>query len=772
MLRSAVGVLVAGVLGVTSLPAQAPEPAAPLPVRRVVLYKTGVGYFEHVGDVQGTQNITIRFTSGQLNDVLKSLTAIDLGKGQITGISYNSVAPLQQRLGALRLPLEGSATAEQVLDSLRGARVEVTSAGTVATGRLLTVERRSEHVGTQIVSKTVFTVLSDTGEMRTYELSPAVRVRLADRDVRQELGRYLDILGSTREQDVRNMVLTTSGTGSRRLFVSYISEVPVWKSTYRLVVPEKGKPFLQGWAIVDNTVGEDWTNVQLSLVAGAPQSYIQRLSEPFYTQRPVVPLPSNVLLHPQTHGATLARGAGGVTGQVVDASRASIPGVTVSLVDSAGNVVAQTTTDADGEYRLPATSGTYELRAALAGFRPASVRNVRISSGTDAEHDLMLQVADLSEQVTVSSHEPVPPPPPPATPVRGGSPLSRADKALALEQLSQLEVAATASDLGELFEYRIKEPVTLRKNQSALVPILNAEITAEKVSLWNRGTASGRPLRSMWLTNTTGLTLDGGSVAIIDGEAFAGEGLIEPVKPGERRLISYAADLGVLVSGSQEGAPRRVHRLTARNGILIQEIEDRATWTYTARNEGTTPTTLVVEHTMRPGWKLADGQTPAETAVDAQRFRLVVEPGKEATLAVREVMPGTARVSIGQINSAMIAQLAASGISAAELERVLKPVLDKRAELDAVSTHLQNLSDERDRVVHDQARVRENMKALRGSAEERQLLQRYTRQLDEQETTLERLRQEIQKVSAERDAMNAELGKLIASTSFDLPGTR
>ena len=94
-----------------------------------------------------------------------------------------------------------------------------------------------------------------------------------------------------------------------------------------------------------------------------------------------------------------------------------------------------------------------------------------------------------------------------------------------------------ASDLGDLFQYRIKEPVTLQKNQSALVPIVNAPIGVEKVSLWNRGGVSGHPLRAVWLSNTTGLTLDGGSIAVIDGNAFAGEGLIEPLAASAKRLV-------------------------------------------------------------------------------------------------------------------------------------------------------------------------------------------------------------------------------------------
>src|SRR4029077_5408593 len=118
-------------------------------------------------------------------------------------------------------------------------------------------------------------------------------------------GKYLSLVASTRDQDVRRMAISTAGDGDRDLLVSYISEVPIWKCTYRIVVPKEGKPLLECWAIVDNTVGEDWRNVELSLVAGAPQSFVQELSQPYYTRRPVVALPQNAMITPQTHEATM-----------------------------------------------------------------------------------------------------------------------------------------------------------------------------------------------------------------------------------------------------------------------------------------------------------------------------------------------------------------------------------------------------------------------------------------------------------------------------------
>ncbi len=683
-------------------PSTEPTTAPALPVRRVVLYKAGVGYFEHLGNVRNRQEVTVRFTSAQLNDVLNSLTVLDLGRGQITGISYNSVAPLQQRLGALRIPLGESTTQSQMLDSLRGARVEVTAGTVPIEGRLLSVEHRSRQRGEEATEVDTISIVTDGGDLRNFELSPSVHVRIVERDLRQEIGRYLDLVGSTRQQDVRSLVISTAGTGDRQLFVSYISEVPIWKSTYRLVISPKGKPLLQGWAVVDNTIGEDWRNVELSLVAGAPQSFIQNISQPYYGRRAVVPMPAAVLLAPQTHQPTLASTTEAVTVIAQEATSATkgrgVPG------GVAGGVV--------GGIAEPPASVT-DLRSAVAPARP----------------DIYDQTRSLDPQ------------------------------------------AASAS-LGDLFEYRIKEPITLRKDQSALVPILSAEIEAEKVSLWNRPSGSGRPLRAVWLTNTTGLTLDGGSMTLIDADAFAGEGLIEPLKPGERRLLSYAADLGVLVDARRQSADGRIFRLRARDGVITQETEERVTWTYKARNENATPTTLIIEHRLGPGWRLGEGQTPVESTADAQRFRVVLPPGKETIHEVREMRQGETRILVGNVDEVMIAQLVKSGVSAAALEGALKPVLDKKAELSRTERRVAILQQEQQSITGDQQRLRENMKALRGSAEEKQLLQRYTRQLDEQETRLATLREDIGRTTADMEKLRGELATLIGAVSFDLTTTK
>jgi len=299
------------------------------------------------------------------------------------------------------------------------------------------------------------------------------------------------------------------------------------------------------------------------------------------------------------------------------------------------------------------------------------------------------------------------------------------------------------------------------------VPIVNAEITAEKVALWNRAPGSGRPLRAVWLTNGSGLTLDGGSISVIDGNAFAGEGLIASLKPGERRLLSYAADIGVLVDSKLDAVPARLVRVRARDGIVVQQTEERASWTYTARSEDSSPVTLIVEHRPRPGWKLAGDQAPVESTPDAHRFRVEVAPRKEATLTVREARAGETRVSVADFLNADTTQLLIAGANTDSLQRALAPLLAKRTELAAIERQVGTLEGQLKAIVEDQQRLRENMKALRGSAEEKQLLQRYTRQLDDQENKLDALRREIASTTGRRDAALQELNALIANFTYE-----
>jgi hypothetical protein len=698
-------------------PANPADSAARLPVTRVILYKNGVGYFEHAGHVRGSQDVNVDFTTAQLNDVLKSLTVLDLGKGRITGVSYNSNAPLARRLGSLHLPVGENPTTAQFLDALRGARLEVKSGSESATGRLLSIDEREIPIkGDQKITVDQISIVSDAGEVRIFDMTPGTSVRVAEKEVNEEVGKYLGLVASTRDQDLRRMTISTAGDGERDLLVSYISEVPVWKSTYRIVIPNEGKPLLQGWAIVDNTVGEDWKNVELALVAGAPQSFVQELSQPYYTRRPVVPLPENALLTPQTHEATLEDEAppppmaapnAGVVGGVVG----GVAGKSFDRLESFANLQ-----------------------------QPGRINGGGIGAGNG-----------------------------PGTGGGTGGGVYKAWTAARPEAADALESAASTAqtrDLGDLFEYKLKDRVTIRKNQSALVPILQSRIDAEKVSVWNPSESS--VLRALWVNNTSDLTLDGGSFNVLEGEAFAGEGLMDPIKPGEKRILSYAADLGVLVDAKQKAENQHVTKVIIAHGTMTQMTQERQENTYTIRNRDAAARTVVIEHPARAGWKLTDDETPAESSASFHRFRLTVQPKKTTELTVKEYRPIQNSYQLTNVTDDQVKYFLVQKMINIETERVLRKVMLQKndiAQLDATiagrKTQITSISD-------DQQRVRENMKALKGSAEEKALVERYVKELNEQEDRMQSLRHEITDLQQKRESAQKTLNETIEALQMEV----
>jgi archaellum component FlaC len=695
----------------SSSSATAADSAARLPVTRVVLYKNGVGYFEHAGRVRDSQDIDVDFTTAQLNDVLKSLTVLDLGKGRITGVSYNSNAPLERRLGSLHLPVGVNPTTAQFLDALRGARLEVRSGSESASGRLLSIDEREIPIkGDQKVTIDQISIVSDSGEVRVFDLTPSTSVRVAEKDVNEEVGKYLALVASTRDQDLRRMTISTAGEGERNLLVSYISEVPVWKSTYRIVIPNEGKPLLQGWAIVDNTVGEDWKNVELSLVAGAPQSFVQELSQPYYARRPVVALPQNAMITPQTHEATmetevqngaLAKPSGVVGGVPGGIAGGQVGGIIGGIASSAP------------QFQMGVGSG--------------GVRGVG-----------------------------------------GGMYKAWAGRPDATEVAESLEAATTTAqtrDLGDLFEYKLPDRVTIRKNQSALVPILQVRIDAEKVSVWNPSESS--VLRALWVDNTSGLTLDGGSFNVLESDAFAGEGLMDAIKPGEKRLLSYAADLGVLIDGKQKAENQRVTKVFIAHGTMSQSTQERQENTYTIRNRDTSARTVVIEHPARPGWKLTDDAKPAESSTSFHRFRLTVEPKKTETLVVKEYHPVTNSYQVSNVTDDQIKFFLYQKMINPAIEQALRKVIAQKDGVAALDAEMASRKLKISGISEDQQRVRENMKTLKGSVEEKALVARYVRELNEQEDRVQSLHHEIADLQQKREAAQRTLNDMIEGLQME-----
>lgn len=321
LLRAAVlSAAIAGVAVSSTLMAQESQPApaavaaekqADVPVKVVVLFSSGVGYFEHFGTVAGNTTTELRFKTAQINDILKSLVLQDMDGGKVTTITYPSQDPISKTLRSFQVDITGNPSLADLLNQLRGAKVKVSVATTELTGTILGVEIKQKPIGDgKFVPTPVLNLLAGA-TIRSVELPDVRELSLEDAQLQAELTQALVALAAARDQDKKPVGINFLGEGDRRVRVGYVVETPIWKTSYRLIlddpkaVGEDGKPKpggnLQGWAIVENQTDNDWTNVQLSLVSGRPISFVQDLYQPLYIPRPVVQPQLFASLRPQQY---------------------------------------------------------------------------------------------------------------------------------------------------------------------------------------------------------------------------------------------------------------------------------------------------------------------------------------------------------------------------------------------------------------------------------------------------------------------------------------
>ncbi len=722
----------------------------------VSLYKNGVGFFEHTGRVTGDATVTLDLTSSQLNDVLQSLTAIDLNGGRITGAGYNSTTPLDQQLRALPLSLGEQPTEQDLFSSLRGARVEVTGSGAAFTGRILSLELRPAPIAGDAsmaaAEHRFLTVIADTGATRSLELTSATTVRLLDAPLRTDLNTYLQLLDRNRSEAIRHLALTDRGTGARDLRVSFLSEVPIWKSTYRILLTDPTAAAgssaatapatsqtpsqiatLQGFSVIDNTTGEDWTNVHLSLIAGSPQSFLQPLAQPIYARRAEVPIAQDAQLTPQTHDSA------------VDALHASAQAATVQ-VDGAPQFAGGGMSGGSG----PAAPG-----GVMGAPGPAPAVGIGPGSGGSTGGGV------LHPQYRARDGAPL-----------NGRQFNSAAGAVTIPMQPYETIAAnstnpntTTAAFDDLFAYNLIDPVTIPRNGSALVPILQTPIATERVTLWSP--AEPLPLRALWITNTSPLTLDRGSFTIVEDGNFGGEGLLDTIHPGERRLLSFAADQAVRVSTDYHHDTRRVTTISVAKGVLKATSAEIAEVEYLVQNAAPDARLVIVEQPRRQGWTIDSDPKPAETTPTAYRFRVATAPKQTVRLHIGERHTLDEYFRLVDSTPDQISVFLHNANASPALLQQLDPIFAAKRALTTLDQQINDKQLAITSLVDDQRRVRDNLAALKSTAEERSLARRYTAELNTQEDTLANLRRDLATLQTQRAAALSDLDAKLNSLQIN-----
>src|SRR6266851_1023198 len=752
---------------------------AGLPIRRVILYSNGVAHIERRGLVSNHAEVALSFKQSQVDDVLKSMVVLDLGKGRIGAVSYNSSAPPSAHLAEIPFAIAAATEGNNgglagVLSQLQGARVTVVTASRTVTGSVLNVETQHSQVdsNTPPITMNRLVIASDNGALTAFDLAEVRSVQLVDEGSRRDLNEFAHAAASARRRDAKTIVVTSDGRGERELVVSYTIAAPIWKTTYRVLLDTTGKPFFQGWAIVDNVSEEDWTGIDLSLVSGTPVSFIQPIQNPVYRYRPVIPLQEDLNLKPQTYEpGEGGSSSGSLTGKITDSNGAIIAGANVTITNSTTNQSFEITTDSAGVYRaqnLP--PGTYTLNASSPGFKSFIATNLNVRSGLRSKFSANLEVGAVSEtvNVTASDESEV------STSVDsrkvielpsqgrnystfstlqpGGGPGGGGGGGKNRESLSNLvsrresgvKEETTASEVGDLFEYHIDQPVTVPRDRSALIPILQTRMEGERVSIYRSSNASEgsayahRPMSGMLLKNTSPLTLEDGSLTVIDGDAYAGEALMERLKPAEQRLISFALDLGTLVNVrvKEDRAPTFLVRVV--NGVFQAHYHQTNQKIYTFTNQTDKPRVIYVEHPLRDGWVLSDDtQKPDGKSARYYRFRIPLEPHQKVELPVTErraLMDSYALLNFSRQDLELF--IARNYIYSAT-RATLEKIIDIKSRMAAAEARIETIDQEVTEIGTDQQRLRDNIKALTATAEAKQLITRYVAKADTQESRLE-----------------------------------
>lgn len=324
--------------------------------------------------------------------------------------------------------------------------------------------------------------------------------------------------------------------------------------------------------------------------------------------------------------------------------------------------------------------------------------------------------------------------------------------------------AASAADVGELFQYVIDSPVTLARQKSAMLPIVGEKVKGEKLSIYNPAVHAKHPLNGLRLTNSTKLHLMQGPITVFDDGAYAGDAQIENLAPGTERLISYAMDLDTEVAMTTKQSPTQLVSVKIVRGVMYTNNRLEREQSYTAKNSGKKSKQVLIEYPLDTSWKLLAPEKPAEKTGDRYRFLVTAEPGKPAELKVREEQNVSSQTVLTNIAPDQILIYTRSQVVSETVKKALEEVRTRQTKLAELRQQLQRLEQQVKIIDQEQGRIRQNMNQLDRNSE---LYLRYVKKFTEQEDAIEKLRTETKEIEAKLDAETKSLNDYLANLSVE-----
>ena len=690
-----------------------------LPISRVILFSSGVAHFSRSAEIEGDARIDLTFPEQDINDLIKSMVLQDFSdKGRVSAVTYDSHEPIDRTLKSFAINLNGNPTLSQILVQARGEKVEVVmqsnavgQPGTVS-GSIIGIEHQKQAAKDGAIDVEVINLWCAEG-VRSVKMNEIQRLRFSNPIIENEFRRALETLAMAHDSQKKAVTLHFSGEGKRKVAVSYVIESPLWKTSYRLVLDKKEKPYLQGWAVVENPTDEDWNNVEMSLVSGRPISFRMDLYNPLYINRPLVEPELFASLRPPTYSGSMAQNRWGA---IVETEAAGLP-------------------NQDKEF----ASQTSQLGDSKGGAK--SSKSQVIASRGFSDNDGTLERRKFAAQL-------------------GDQLNGRMDIAKAAGNV------ATASALGDYFQYVIDQPVNLGRQKSALLPIINKDVDAARVSIYNPAVQAKHPLLGLKFKNTTGSNMSQGPITVFEGSTYAGDPRVLDLQPNEERLVSYAIDLGSEVSVKNGNNTSRITKVKAVKGIIFSETLIREEKVYDVSNRSTTDRTLLIEHPNRKGqgFVFKGDNKPAEEAADVFRFSLALASKKNLSYTVIEERTQGAQITLTNNADDQIRLFLSLNETSPALKTRLNEAMSMKSAWDGVRREIEKVNQRIQTITADQNRIRQN---LREVPKESEAYKRYLTKFDEQEKEMDDLHAKLKELQENEHKTRVAYDNYLSNMTVD-----
>ena len=689
-----------------------------LQLSKVVLYRNGVGYFERGGSVSGDM-FTIRVRKDQVNDLLKSLTVVEKSGGRAVSISM----PLDPRAwanAAIATLGPGSGSLAEVLDKLRGTEVTLhTSDGDTLSGRVLLVEviqndgspRGPDDAGDHQLDYKV--TLIHESKMLVVKLSKVSGITLHNDDISLQFQRSLDATAGEGMFQQVDVTIRLAGSHAHDLVVSYVVGAPMWKPTYRVVLPEKGKgqALLQGWAVVDNTTGEDWRDVKLALTSGAPIAFRYDLHTPRDVSRTDLSAVGSTRRAQASVGEAGYAQAGESEKISVAAPAPSIDAKPAPPMGGAGRV----TTKTPPATNRPAKKSVSDKSVATAPTTPAMDR----------------WGGDVDESTAVNAEE-----------------LARS-----------MQANTTSANVSGLSRYDLGEKLTIPDGTSTMVAIINQQVDGEETFLFKPGGGGqgyeSNPYRVIRFKNSTPFALESGPISIYSGGSFVGEGISEPVSAGVAVTIPFAVESSFLVASRAAYNGDEIRLVKIVRGVMEIEQFGRRTTTWEVKTQLARPedTTLYVRHGKMGGsYELVPRPKGTEDLPDAYLIPIML-PAKalEAKQDVIEQTPSRSTISIWDSRALVLLEgILAQGNLEQGIRAKLDPIVKLRQEVGRIDTEIEGKTRTRGELDQRANETRANLEAIKKDPAANQLRKRLSDRLEQFAKDGDKLGREIVELSTKR----------------------